>query len=195
MPCRVVHYTGPHDWPQLKAWLTKREAPAPDVEARVRSIIEAVAERGDEALVEFTRQYDCPGFTAGALAVSQDEIEAAGKLVPEADLALLAEAADNIRRYHEAQVQTSTLMPLSEGLVLGRLLRPVDRAGLYVPGGQGGETPLISSLLMNAIPAQVAGVREIAMVSPPRADGTLNPYLLAAAKLLGIHEAWAAPGP
>ena len=72
------------------------------------------------------------------------------------------------------------------------MVRPVDRVGLYVPGGQGGETPLISSLIMNAIPAQVAGVASIGVTSPPRKDGTLNPYILATAALLGLDEIYLA---
>ena len=78
----------------------------------------------------------------------------------------------------------------SPGVTLGQLVLPVERAGLYVPGGQGGETPLISSLLMNAIPAQVAGVPNIHVVSPPRRDGTLNPYILATAAILGIEHVY-----
>ena len=108
--------------------------------------------------------------------------------IPAGDRLILEEAIGNIRRYHEAQVQHSWWNTAPDGTILGRLVRPVDRAGLYVPGGQGGETPLISSLLMNAIPAQVAGVREIVLTSPPRKDGSLNPYLLAAAHLLGLEH-------
>jgi histidinol dehydrogenase len=81
-----------------------------------------------------------------------------------------------------------------DGAILGQQITPVDRVGLYVPGGQGGETPLLSSLLMNAIPAQVAGVREIAVVSPPRKDGGVSPYILAAAHLLDINEIYRVGG-
>ena len=86
-------------------------------------------------------------------------------------------------------------MTRPDGTMLGQKVEPVDRAGLYVPGGKGGDTPLISSLLMGAVPAQVAGVREIAVVTPPRADGTLNPHILAAAYLLDIAEVYRVGGP
>jgi histidinol dehydrogenase len=110
------------------------------------------------------------------------------KAIPKADADILAEAIANVRAFHERQRENSWLTTTADGAVLGQMVLPVDRVGLYVPGGQGGETPLVSSLIMNAVPAQVAGVREIAVVSPPRRDGTLNPHILATAALLGIEE-------
>jgi histidinol dehydrogenase len=188
MPCRELIYNGSADWPAIKAWLGGRALPDANAEERVRAILNEVRGRGDQALAEYTSRFDCPGFTAGMLRVSKEAIQAAAAAAPAEDLRIIEEAAANIRAYHQGQVQASTLSPRPDGSVLGRLVRPVDRVGLYVPGGQGGETPLISSLLMNAIPAQVAGVSEIAVVSPPRKDGTLNPYILATAALLGLDE-------
>ncbi|MGE4298175.1 MAG: histidinol dehydrogenase [Desulfovibrionaceae bacterium] len=192
MPCRDIMYASPADWPALGRWLAGRENPDQAVEDRVKAIIAAVAEEGDAALARYTATFDCPGFTPDMLAVPVADIRAAAAAVPAADMAILREAAHNIRVFHEAQVQQSWWTTREDGTVLGQIVRPVDRVGLYVPGGQGGETPLISSLLMNAIPAQVAGVRSIALVSPPRKDGTLNPYILAAADLLGITEIYRA---
>jgi len=114
--------------------------------------------------------------------------------VDAADREIIAQAAANIRAFHEAQVERSWFMHRPDGTILGQQVMPVDRVGLYVPGGQGGETPLLSSLLMNAIPAQVAGVREIAVVSPPRKDGGVSPYILAAAHLLDLNEIYRAGG-
>jgi histidinol dehydrogenase len=107
------------------------------------------------------------------------------------------EASANIRPFHERQKQQSWITTPAPGTTLGQLVLPVSRAGLYVPGGQGGETPLISSLLMNAIPALVAGVGSICVVSPPRRDGPLHPYILATAAILGIAKCLpvARPGP
>jgi histidinol dehydrogenase len=188
MPCPQLTYQRPEDFAPLSRKLKGRENPDQAVEQRVRDILASVAADGDEALAEFTRRFDCPDFTPAMLPVSSDEIAAAGRQVAASDMAILEEAAHNIRVFHEEQKEKSWWTTREDGTILGQLVRPVDSAGLYVPGGQGGETPLVSSLLMNAIPAQVAGVGRIVAISPPRKDGTLNPYILAAASLLGIHE-------
>lgn len=167
---------------------------APDVEGNVRAILDDVAARGDEALLEQTRRFDCPTMEL-PLAVGPDALQRAAASIPSTDLDIMAEAAAHIREFHEAQKERSWFMTRPDGTVLGQKVEPVDRAGLYVPGGKGGDTPLISSLLMGAIPAQVAGVREIAVVTPPRADATLNPHILAAAYLLDIAEVYRVGGP
>ena len=190
MPCRLIDYTGPTNWPDIKKWLMERENPDTSVEEPVRAILEDVKSRGDEVLVEWTRKFDCPDFTAEQLRVPIKDLDRALAEIPESDLAIIREAADNIRTFHENQKQKSWVTTREDGTVLGQMVRPMARAGLYVPGGQGGETPLISSLLMNAIPAQVAGVERILVISPPRRDGTLNPYILATAKLLGLDEVY-----
>jgi histidinol dehydrogenase len=126
------------------------------------------------------------------LAIPPDALRRAAEGIPEEDAAVIREAARRIRAFHEAQKENSWFQTAPDGVILGQMVTPVARAGLYVPGGQGGETPLISSLLMNAVPALIAGVNEIAVVSPPRADGTLSPHILAAAHILGITEVYAA---
>ena len=166
----------------------KRQDPGSSVESTVRDILADVRERGDEALADYTRKFDCAAFTRDMLRVPEADIEKGLGQIPESDLDILREAADNIRRFHENQRQKSWWTTEADGTILGQVVRPVDRVGLYVPGGQGGMTPLISSLLMNAIPAQVAGVPEICVMSPPTAEGNLNPYILATAALLGITE-------
>jgi histidinol dehydrogenase len=118
-------------------------------------------------------------------------LEKALDTIPKGDLSLIEEAAANIQRFHRQQKEHSWLDQTTPGLITGQLVRPMAKAGLYIPGGQSGDTPLVSSLLMNAIPAQVAGVDRIAVVSPPRKDGTINPYTLAAAAVLGLHEVYA----
>lgn len=188
MPIRTLTHSGPEDFGPVADWLARRESPDPETETRVQAILDDVAARGDEALVDYTRRFDCKGFTASMLAAREDELEAALDATPVEDLAIIEEAAHNVRRFHEAQIERSWFQHLPAGAVLGQRVNPVDRAGLYVPGGRGGETPLISSILMNAIPAQVAGVAEITVVSPPRADGSLNPYILATCALLGLHR-------
>ncbi|MBF0483038.1 MAG: histidinol dehydrogenase [Desulfovibrionaceae bacterium] len=192
MMCREFSYQAPADFEPLAALLGRRRTTDADIEARVAAIMADVAARGDEALADYTRKFDCPGFSAEGLAVPASDIEAAFAALPRADLAIVEEAAANIEDFHRAQLQRSWWTAKDDGTILGQLVRPVDVAGLYVPGGQGGQTPLISSLLMNAIPAKVAGVGRIVAVSPPRADGTQSPYILAAARIAGVTEIYRA---
>lgn len=192
MPCRKLTYNNRSDWPAIKAWLAGRANPNDQAEQTVREIIDAVAQKGDQAVVDYTQKFDCPDFTISDLPVSQQEIKDALKLVSPTDLEIIREAADNIREFHEGQARQSWFQTKPDGTLLGQILRPVDKAGLYVPGGRGGNTPLISSFLMNAIPAQVAGVERIVLVSPPRPDKSLSPHLLAAAHILKLTEIYRA---
>lgn len=182
-PCPDFAAFGP-----VRARLERRRSPGMDVEATVREILETVRQQGDEALVAYTRRFDCPEFTLEQLTLPSEALERARAAVSPEDVAIIQEAAANIRRYHQRQVENSWWTTAPDGTLLGQMVRPVDRVGLYVPGGRGGETPLISSLIMNAVPAQIAGVREIVVTSPPRKDGSLNPYLLATAAVLGIEQ-------
>jgi histidinol dehydrogenase len=188
MPCLTISYASPADWPALRDRLAPRRNPGESVESRVLDILAQVRERGDDALVEYTRRFDCPDFDLSRLAVPLAAIETAPAAIPPRDLDILREAIARIRAYHANQAERSWVTTEPDGTVLGQLVRPVDRVGLYVPGGQAGTTPLISSLIMNAVPAQVAGVQGIAVVSPPTREGGLNPYLLATANLLGLTE-------
>ncbi|MHB8790895.1 MAG: histidinol dehydrogenase [Desulfobulbaceae bacterium] len=154
----------------------------------VAAIIEEVRRRGDEAVVEYTRKFDAPEMTVAALRVLDAEIEAAVRDADARFLATLRLAAERIRVFHEREMEDSWLLTRDDGTVTGRLVRPVDSAGLYVPGGQGGSTPLVSSVLMNSIPARIAGVRRRVMVTPPDARGRISPALLVAAREVGISE-------
>lgn len=192
MPCRELKYTTKDDWAEIGQWLEQRKDPDTKVDTIVRDILDNVKTRGDEALAEYTSKFDCAGFTTDMLRVPGEAIAAALKEIPDSDIAILEEAIENIRTFHANQKEKSWWTTAEDGTILGQMVRPVDRVGLYVPGGQGGETPLISSLIMNAIPAQVAGVESIAVTSPPRKDGTLNPHILATAALLGLDEIYLA---
>ena len=191
MQQRKIDYTGPESWPAIRDWLSGRQDPGSSVERSVQEILLAVRNEGDEALVRYTQRFDCPGFDSSMLRVPASSLREAKNELPREDLRLIEEAAANIRAYHERQRENSWLDTRENGLVLGQLVRPVDRAGLYVPGGKSGETPLVSSLIMNAVPALVAGVGRTIAVSPPGRDGSLNPYTLAAAEILGIEEVYA----
>jgi histidinol dehydrogenase len=159
-----------------------------DHERAVMEIIQAVQNEGDAALLRYTHQFDSPEITLENIQVSEKEMKKGATEVDPDFTALLQRAKDNISCYHEAQQRYSWFLPKEDGSVIGQMVRPVAAAGLYIPGGRGGETPLISSLLMNAIPAIIAGVARMQVVTPPRQDGSINPYLLATAQLLGIKD-------
>ncbi len=158
----------------------------------VKAIIEAVREEGDEAVVSYNRKFDAPNITREELEVSVDELREAYEQVDEGFLETLSLAIDRIYAFHEREMEDSWMQTREDGTIVGRLVRPVDRAGLYVPGGQGGSTPLVSSVLMNGIPAQIAGVEERVMVTVPDRDGKIDPYLLVAAQEIGISQIYKA---
>ncbi|MFW6334161.1 MAG: histidinol dehydrogenase [Desulfosalsimonas sp.] len=161
----------------------------------VASIVDDVRKRGDEAVVEYTRRFDAPSMTADALRVTGKEMQEAEKKVPRQFLSALGRAVSQIEAFHRRQVRNSWFSTDRPGVVLGQLVNPVDAAGIYVPGARGGMTPLVSSVLMGAIPAAIAGVPRIAMVTPPMEDCSVNPHLLAAAGAAGVHEVYKVGGP
>jgi histidinol dehydrogenase len=157
-------------------------------ERTVVEIIQTVRTEGDAALLRYTRKFDAPDISMEQIRVSDPEMASAAKEVETDYIALLERAKENITRFHEAQRRQSWFQTRDDGSIVGQMVRPVASAGLYIPGGRAGETPLISSVLMNAIPAAIAGVPRLQMVTPPRKDGTVNPYLLVAAQVLGIKD-------
>jgi histidinol dehydrogenase len=152
-------------------------------------IVEDVRLRGDEALRDYTQQFDHADVPA--LRVTTAEIEAAVASVSEEFGDAIALAAASIEEYHERQVPQSWFTVREDGVLVGQKVTPIRRVGIYVPGGR---ACYPSSVLMNAIPAVVAGVEEIAMVVPPNADGTVNPYTLAAAAAAGVSEVYKVGG-
>ncbi len=166
--------------------LTRYEAAQDEaVESAVRAIIAQVRRRGDAALLEFTRQFD--GVTAGSvteLEIPKRDLDAALAALDAQQAGALREAAARVRRYHERQLSQSWQYEEPDGSVLGQRVTPLERAGLYVPGGKAAYP---SSVLMNAIPAKVAGVAELVMVTPTP-GGSRNPLVLAAAALAGVDR-------
>ncbi len=166
----------------------------------VEQILAEVKVSGDEALVKYTRKFDAPNFTIDDLVVKPEEIDHAYNAVGADFLETLELAIERVQSFHERELEDSWMLTRDNGTIVGRLVRPVDRAGLYVPGGIGGSTPLVSSVLMNGIPAAIAGVPQRIMVTPCAEDGTINPHLLVAAHQIGITEiykvgsAWAIGG-
>jgi len=163
-----------------------------DCRDQVAAILADVQRRGDEAIIDYSRRFDAPELTRAGLPISSTEMEAAYRAIDTSFLETLEVAIDRIRGFHEREMEDSWLQTRSDGSIVGRLVRPVDSAGLYVPGGQGGSTPLVSSVLMNGIPAGIAGVGRRVMVTPPSADGSVNPHLLVAAREIGISEIYKA---
>ncbi|KPV58129.1 histidinol dehydrogenase [Paenibacillus sp. A3] len=163
----------------------------PEQNESVKRIIEEVRRDGDAALRKFAQQFD--GVKVEELRVTQEEIEAAYAQVDESFLAALREAAANVRRFHEKQMRNSWMDLQADGSILGQVIRPLRRVGLYVPGGKAAYP---SSVLMNAIPAQVAGVPEIVMVTPPATAGVegINPHILVAAAEAGVREIYRVGG-
>jgi histidinol dehydrogenase len=149
----------------------------------VKAILKDVQEKGDEALFEYTKKFDQVDLET--LMVTCDEIEDAYKKISDELISALKEAIENITSFHEKQKRQSWLDTSTSGTILGQLLRPLSRVGVYVPGGTAAYP---SSVIMNVVPAKVAGVKEIVMVSPPNKNGEVNPGVLVAADLLGIDE-------
>lgn len=154
----------------------------------VAEIIKQVRDRGDEAVLDYSRKFDSPDMTIENLMVTGEELHRAQSEVGDDFKESLRFAVDRIRAFHEREMEDSWLLTRDDGTVTGRLVRPVDSAGLYVPGGQGGSTPLVSSVLMNAIPSAIAGVQRRVMVTPADKQGQVSPALLVAAHEIGISE-------
>ncbi|MEC1715190.1 histidinol dehydrogenase [Schinkia azotoformans] len=155
----------------------------------VLEILENVKKNGDQALLDYTAKFD--GIRLDSLKVTAEEIEEAYKLVPEDVVGYIREAAENIRSYHSRQVRQSWITTEADGTILGQKITPLDAVGVYVPGGTAAYP---SSVLMNVIPAQVAGVGRIAMVSPPGKDGKLPAGVLVAANESGVREIYKVGG-
>ena len=160
-----------------------RVNPTVNVESIVTEIIDNVRKNGDNALFEYCEKFD--KAVLSDLLVSQAEIDEAVNAVDPKFLEILEKAAENIRRFHEKQVRNSFILNDRPGIVMGQKIIPVDRAGLYVPGGTAAYP---STVLMDSIPAKIAGVREVVMVTPPNSEGKINPVILAAAKIAGINK-------
>ncbi len=160
-----------------------RDNIASGVEDTVAAIIADVRARGDEALYDYARRFDKAELAA--LEVTPAESEAALKAVEPEFLTILTEAAANIRAFHEKQVRNSFVISEKNGVVIGQKVTPIEKVGLYVPGGTAAYP---STVLMDAIPAKIAGCAEIVMVTPPGRDGGVNPAILAAAHVAGVDR-------
>lgn len=160
-----------------------RVTPAMDVAGIVSDIIANVRENGDKAVLEYNKKFDKAELET--LQVSEEEIEEAFASVEPEFLRILEQAAENIRAFHSRQVRNSFVITDQPGVILGQKVTPVDKAGVYVPGGTAAYP---STVLMDTIPAKIAGVPQIVMVTPPNASGKVNPVILAAARIAGVDK-------
>ena len=161
----------------------------PEALASVRQILTAVCQEGDAAVFRYTEKFD--GAVLKTLQVSDEEFAVAKKQVEEKVVTALKEAAENIRTFHRQQVRQSWFDSRPDGSVLGVRVTPLERVGAYIPGGSAAYP---STVLMTVIPARVAGVKEIYLVTPPDADGSVNPYTLVAAELAGVDAVFKCGG-
>lgn len=157
----------------------------------VNEILSNIQARGDEALFEYTERFDKAVLTPDTIRVTDEEIEEAYRLVEPRFLAIVKRASANIRAFHQKQVRNTWIDTQENGVILGQKITPLASVGVYVPGGKAAYP---SSVLMNVIPAQVAGVKRIAMVTPPGPDGKINPNVLVAAHEGGVTEIYKVGG-
>ena len=166
-----------------------RVTPKVDVAAIVSDIIANVRENGDSAVLEYCEKFDKAKLDS--LEVSEAEIDEAFELVEDEFKDIMRRAAENIRAFHSKQVKNSFVITNDDGVVMGQKVMPIERVGLYVPGGTAAYP---SSVLMNCIPAKIAGCEQIIMVTPPSANGKVNPAILAAAKIAGVDRVFKVGG-
>ena len=172
----------------LRAYRTRGMSGRADLEARrtaVAEIVEAVRDRGDEAVAEYTRRFDGVELSSDAFEVPRKELERASRDLPPQTYNLLHKTLEQIRAFHARGLRESWKIEYDDGSFVGQRLMPLDRVGVYVPGGKAFYP---SSVLMNIVPAKVAGVPEVIMVSPPSWNGTIHPVVLAAAYIAGADR-------
>ncbi len=154
-----------------------------DVAGTVTEIIDNVKQNGDSALLMYCEKFDKAKLSS--LEVTSEEIEEAFSSVPAEFIEILKKSAANIRKFHEKQVRNSFIINDEDGIIIGQKIIPVDKAGLYVPGGTAAYP---STVLMDSIPAKIAGVKEVVITTPPSANGKINPVILAAAKIADVDR-------
>lgn len=167
----------------LEKELARSQFSYDDVNETVENILKDVKKRGDKALFEYTRKFDKVDLKT--LEVSEEEIQKAFDTIDKELLEVIKYSHDNIKLFHERQVRNNFIVKKENGVSLGQIINPIEKVGLYVPGGTAAYP---STVLMNAVPAKIAGCKEIIMVTPPTSDGTILPSLLVAAKIAGVDR-------
>ena len=167
----------------LEKELARSQFSYDDVNETVENILKDVKKQGDKALFEYTRKFDKVDLKT--LEVSEEEIQKAFDTIDKELLEVIKYSHDNIKLFHERQVRNNFIVKKENGVSLGQIINPIEKVGLYVPGGTAAYP---STVLMNAVPAKIAGCKEIIMVTPPTSDGTILPSLLVAAKIAGVDR-------
>ena len=167
----------------LEKELARSQFSYDDVNETVENILKDVKKRGDKALFEYTKKFDKVNLKT--LEVSEEEIQKAFDTIDKELLEVIKYSHDNIKLFHEKQVRNNFIVKKENGVSLGQIINPIEKVGLYVPGGTAAYP---STVLMNAVPAKIAGCKEIIMVTPPTSDGTILPSLLVAAKIAGVDR-------
>ena len=161
----------------------------PKIVEIVTSILKGVKEGGDEAVREYTSRFD--GSVPKKIVIEKDELQSYLDVVDEEFIGAITRAKENIYRFHQKQAQQSWLTTEENGVIMGQRIRGLNKVGIYVPGGTAAYP---SSVLMNAVPAKIAGVKEIVMVTPPGSEGNPNPYIMAAAAIAGVDRVFLCGG-
>ncbi|MDO5707501.1 MAG: histidinol dehydrogenase [Andreesenia angusta] len=174
---------------EVELLLNRSQLEFGEVNRSVEEIITNIRDNKDKALLEYTEKFD--GVKLENIQVTEEEIERAYNNTDKELIEALEEAEKNIREFHQKQMTNSWIDNSKKGIILGQLYNPIEKVGIYVPGGT---APLPSTVLMNAVPAKVAGVEEIIMVTPPSKDGGVSDNILAAAKIAGIDKIYKAGG-
>ena len=188
---RIVKLTEDNKKDLLNKLLKRSTQSYPEYEKTVAEIIENIRTNGDKALFEYTLKFDKFELTKDNIRVTKDEIDAAYKELDAEYVEVIKKAKENIRDYHEKQVRQTFITTKPDGSILGQRIIPIASAGTYVPGGKAAYP---SSVLMNIVPAKVAGVEKIVMVTPPGKDGKVNPGTLVAADIAGVDEIYKVGG-
>jgi histidinol dehydrogenase len=194
MKIRVLQYPSKKAEKYLQKIINRVEEFPKKIEKEVKKIGNKVKNEGDKALIEYTYKFDGILLNKEELKVGKEEIEKAYKEISPELLSAIKLAIEKVKKFHSQNLPQSWFIE-DKGILLGQMIKPVEKAGLYIPGGKGGETPLISTVIMTAVPAKIAGVEKIVMVSPPRKDKTLHPALLVAANEAGVDEIYKVGGP
>ena len=168
---------------ELKNELSRSQFSHDDVNTIVKNILDDVKSRGDQALYDYNKKFD--NVSLSSLQVTEKEIEDAFNRLDKELLDVIRYSHENIVRYHTKQKRNDFLDKDTDGVILGQIINPIEKVGIYVPGGTAAYP---STVLMNAVPAKVAGVEEIVMVTPPNEDGTISDVILAAAKIAGVTK-------
>lgn len=192
MTMKIFNYPSPEAEKRVTDTIERGLGFSDDDYRSVLAYIQDVKTRGDKALVDYTNQFDSAVVTETGLRVSDAEFEEAAGLVDQSFLKALDRAVSQLEAFHSRQRENSWIDTPREGVMVGQLVRPVDAAGIYAPGAKGGKTPLVSSVLMGGIPAKIAGVASICLMTPPMADGKINPFILVAARRIGINAVFKA---